>query len=147
MPQSRRGSPQQTCSLLQRPVHTAGQKMKKQGEDGLLLELVQNPDILARAAAHPDRPFCIGFAAETRDVLQHAREKLLRKRLDLIVANDVSRSDIGFHSDHNEVTLVWAEGELNLPRQSKRLLAARILEQAVERYRRALKPSVTEAGS
>ncbi len=93
-----------------RPSDVADQKMKKQpGQDDLVLHLVQNPDIVATVAKHVQRPFTVGFAAETQNVEAYATDKLVRKNLDMIVANDVSRADIGFNSDQNAVTLFWRE--------------------------------------
>ncbi|OOV86176.1 bifunctional phosphopantothenoylcysteine decarboxylase/phosphopantothenate--cysteine ligase CoaBC [Oceanospirillum linum] len=93
-----------------RPSDVADQKMKKQpGQDNLVLHLVQNPDIVATVARHVQRPFTVGFAAETQDVEAYAADKLVRKNLDMIIANDVSRTDIGFNSDQNAVTLLWQE--------------------------------------
>ena len=93
-----------------RPLNAADQKMKKQpGQNDLVLHLVQNPDIVATVAKHEARPFTVGFAAETQDVDAYAADKLVRKNLDMIIANDVSRTDIGFNSDQNAVTLLWQE--------------------------------------
>ncbi|MDX1397374.1 MAG: bifunctional phosphopantothenoylcysteine decarboxylase/phosphopantothenate--cysteine ligase CoaBC, partial [Oceanospirillum sp.] len=93
-----------------RPSAAADQKMKKQpGQNDLVLHLVQNPDIVATVARHEARPFTVGFAAETQDVEAYAADKLVRKNLDMIIANDVSRTDIGFNSDQNAVTLLWQE--------------------------------------
>lgn len=91
-----------------RPDTAADQKMKKQpGQNELVLRLVQNPDIVATVANHSQRPFTVGFAAETQDVENYAAGKLVRKNLDMIIANDVSRTDIGFNSDQNDVVVLW----------------------------------------
>lgn len=91
-----------------RAENAADQKMKKKpGQNDLVLRLVQNPDIVATVASHAQRPFTVGFAAETQDVENYAAGKLVRKNLDMIIANDVSRSDIGFNSDQNAVTVLW----------------------------------------
>ena len=111
------------------------QKIKKSG-DTLDLQLVRNPDIITDVAAHRPRPFTVGFAAETEDVLGHARQKLERKRLDLVIANDVSRSDIGFGSDHNEVHVVSAEGE-GVPLAGTKQAVARALVEDITRRLRA----------
>ncbi|MFG1487818.1 bifunctional phosphopantothenoylcysteine decarboxylase/phosphopantothenate--cysteine ligase CoaBC [Oceanospirillum sp. HFRX-1_2] len=93
-----------------RPANAADQKMKKlPGQNDLVLHLVQNPDIVATVAKHEERPFTVGFAAETQDVEAYAADKLVRKNLDMIIANDVSRTDIGFNSDQNAVTLLWQQ--------------------------------------
>ncbi|MCU0668699.1 MAG: bifunctional phosphopantothenoylcysteine decarboxylase/phosphopantothenate--cysteine ligase CoaBC [Myxococcota bacterium] len=143
-----------------RPAMPAKQKIKKEalGDDGgLVVELVRNPDILAevgagdRAAGARSEPkagevqqdgrtrrlIVVGFAAESEDVLAAARRKLERKRCDLIVANDVSRSDAGFDVDTNAVTLVWPGGrDEALPLLPKRAVAAQILDR-VEQIRGA----------
>lgn len=92
-----------------RPAGVAGQKIKKTAAE-LELRLVRNPDILAEVAALRERPFTVGFAAETERLIEHAREKLERKRIDLIVANDVARHDIGFDSDYNEISIIAPDG-------------------------------------
>ncbi|WP_394171074.1 bifunctional phosphopantothenoylcysteine decarboxylase/phosphopantothenate--cysteine ligase CoaBC [Saccharospirillum alexandrii] len=94
-----------------RPAETATQKMKKTpGSEQLTLHLVQNPDIIATVASHAKRPGCVvAFAAETQDVEAYARAKLARKQVDWVVANDVSRTDIAFGSDQNEILLVGAD--------------------------------------
>jgi len=93
-----------------RPAHVSDSKLKKtdDNQQGMRLELVRNPDILATLAMHPNRRpgLCVGFAAETHDLLRYASDKLQRKNLDLIIANDVSQRDIGFNSDDNRVTLL-----------------------------------------
>lgn len=95
----------------------AEHKIKKvEGEDALTLRLVKNPDIIAAVAALPEasRPLVVGFAAETRDVERYARDKLARKGLDMVVANDVSCEGLGFGADDNAAVLLWRAG----PRQS-----------------------------
>jgi phosphopantothenoylcysteine decarboxylase/phosphopantothenate--cysteine ligase len=116
-----------------RPEHAADDKIKK-NEERLSLTLVRNPDIVATVAAADPRPFTVGFAAETRDLLAYARGKLERKGLDLVVANDVSAEGIGFNSDDNAVTLLWAGGETPLPRAGKGSLARAIVQHIAERY-------------
>jgi phosphopantothenoylcysteine decarboxylase/phosphopantothenate--cysteine ligase len=118
-----------------RPATVAEQKIKKtDGNDDLHLNLVQNPDIVAAIAALPDGPVVVGFAAETHDALEHARSKLVRKGLDAIVVNDVSRQDIGFGSEENAATLIWTDGELTLPKQNKADLSRAILDQLIELF-------------
>ncbi len=119
-----------------RPETVAKQKIKKTDNDdqGLHLDLVQNPDIVAAVAALPDGPVVVGFAAETHDALAHARGKLARKGLDAIVVNDVSRQDIGFGTDENAATLIWADGEIALPKQNKADLAQAILTKLSELF-------------
>lgn len=91
-----------------RPEAVAAQKMKKDpdSDDGLTLRLVRNPDILASLAARADRPFSVGFAAETERLLDYAARKLRSKNLDLIVANDVANPQIGFNSEDNAVSVI-----------------------------------------
>ncbi|MDX1599735.1 MAG: bifunctional phosphopantothenoylcysteine decarboxylase/phosphopantothenate--cysteine ligase CoaBC [Marinobacter sp.] len=115
-----------------RPDNCAGDKIKKTSED-MSLALVRNPDTLATIAARPDAPFTVGFAAETRDVEHYARDKMQRKKLNMIVANDVSAPGIGFNSDDNAVTVFWRSGQQALGPESKtgiaRQLVALIAEQ------------------
>lgn len=118
-----------------RPGTIATQKIKKKGDtEGLGLELVRNPDILAEVAAQKVAGYgprvSVGFAAETEDLLTNARSKLERKKLDLIVANDVSASDAGFAVDTNQVTLISRDGSVEvLPLISKVEVAEIILDQ------------------
>jgi phosphopantothenoylcysteine decarboxylase/phosphopantothenate--cysteine ligase len=110
---------------VQRP---ADQKIK--GKRDLTLALTPNPDILAEVAARADGGFIVGFAAETHDVIANARGKLEAKGIDLLIANDVSRRDIGFDAEDNEVLLVdrWG-GTRPLPRMPKTALADAILDE------------------
>lgn len=113
----------------------ASEKMKKTASDSIELKLVKNPDIIAAVAALPQqRPFTVGFAAETQNVLQYAKDKLARKKLDLICANDVSDTTLGFNSDHNAVTLVSEHGEKSLAAQLKIELAKAILQHIYAQY-------------
>ena len=119
-----------------RPLEAADSKLKKDpaSNAGMHLELVRNPDILATLAAHAQRPWCVGFAAETHDVLSYARGKLQRKNLDMIIANDVSQADIGFNSDDNSVTLIDRDLQQHaLPRASKNKLAREIIRHIATR--------------
>ncbi|WP_417580971.1 bifunctional phosphopantothenoylcysteine decarboxylase/phosphopantothenate--cysteine ligase CoaBC [Nitrincola sp.] len=117
-----------------RPVAVAEHKIKKGNEEIMELRLVKNPDIIASVAALSQRPFTVGFAAETHELLSYARSKLERKKLDLIIANDVSVPGIGFNSDDNRVTLVSASGEVPLPQTSKRLLARQLIEHIAQHF-------------
>lgn len=112
-----------------RPRECADEKLKKSGTDGLLLELEQNPDLLAGLAALAPQAVRVGFAAETKDLEDSARSKLEAKKAHWIVANDVSRSDIGFEARDNEV-VVFGPGAspVRFPKQSKEELAGRLLE-------------------
>ncbi len=108
--------------------------------DELVLRLARTPDILAdlgtqRAAGALTCGLLVGFAAETTDVLNRARDKRRRKKVDMIVANDVSRADRGFDVDSNAVTLVTADGETDVPLQSKAGVARAIVDRIVELMR------------
>lgn len=116
----------------------AAEKIKKNAES-MQLELVKNPDILATVASRDNPPMCVGFAAETQDVVHYAADKLKRKKLALIAANDVSNTSIGFNSDSNAMTLFWhdAQGALQqqeLARAPKLKIAEAILRQVSELY-------------
>jgi phosphopantothenoylcysteine decarboxylase/phosphopantothenate--cysteine ligase len=119
-----------------RPYSAAEQKIKRTASE-LDLKLVRSPDTLASVAALPRPPFTVGFAAETNDVAKHAREKLDRKRIDMIAANQVG-PDCGFDRETNTLTVFWpAGGELALGEGSKPLLARRLVDLIAERYRSA----------
>ncbi|PIE45341.1 MAG: bifunctional phosphopantothenoylcysteine decarboxylase/phosphopantothenate--cysteine ligase CoaBC [Gammaproteobacteria bacterium] len=105
----------------------AGQKMKKSGDDALTLTLVQNPDILKTVCALPNKPFCLGFAAETQNVIAHATAKRQRKGADLIAANDVSDKHIGFNSDSNAITLIGNNYQQFFDVMQKSQLAEKLL--------------------
>ncbi|ALB64592.1 Phosphopantothenoylcysteine decarboxylase / Phosphopantothenoylcysteine synthetase [Cronobacter condimenti 1330] len=112
----------------------SGEKIKKQGDE-LTLKMVKNPDIVAGVAAlQENRPYVVGFAAETNNVEEYARQKRLRKNLDLICANDVSQAGHGFNSDTNALHLFWQEGDKVLPLERKALLGQRLLDEIVTRY-------------
>ena len=114
-----------------RPVEVPRQKIKKSGET-LTLELVRTPDILGSARSRFDfRGTLVGFAAETEHLEANARDKLVRKSCDLIVANDVSRRDIGFESSQNEVLLVFPDRSESLPKDEKEHLAYHILDAVI----------------
>ncbi|ABV89148.1 bifunctional phosphopantothenoylcysteine decarboxylase/phosphopantothenate--cysteine ligase CoaBC [Shewanella pealeana] len=109
-----------------RIAEVAESKIKKSAEQ-MQLALVRNPDILASVASHANRPFTVGFAAETNDVEQYARGKLTGKKLDMIAANDVSNSAIGFNSDSNALSVFWSDGSTDLPAVDKDTLAKQLL--------------------
>lgn len=115
-----------------RPEAVAPQKLKKSGAGGLELALVQNPDILAEVAALPQRPFVVGFAAETENVEDYARAKLERKKLDLIAANRVG-TDCGFEREDNALLLLWPGGREQLEQADKRELARALVARVAER--------------
>ena len=110
-----------------RPEIIADEKIKKRG-GAIELRLIENPDIISRVAQLPERPkLMAGFAAETHDVLHHAREKRIRKGLDMIIANDVSAPETTFGSDQNAVFLITDSEETPLPLASKRVIAEQIV--------------------
>ena len=110
------------------PSIVADQKMKK-SDDGLTLELKRTKDILGSARSVMDfKGSLVGFAAETENLEANARGKLERKGCDLVVANDVSRKDIGFDSSENEVLLVYPDRTETLPKDSKDHLAYHLIE-------------------
>ncbi|EPR9023083.1 bifunctional phosphopantothenoylcysteine decarboxylase/phosphopantothenate--cysteine ligase CoaBC [Cronobacter dublinensis] len=112
----------------------SSEKIKKQGDE-LTLKMVKNPDIVTGVAALVEnRPYVVGFAAETNNVEEYARQKRLRKNLDLICANDVSLAGQGFNSDTNALHLFWQEGDKVLPLERKALLGQRLLDEIVTRY-------------
>ena len=116
-----------------RPGAAATDKIKKQ-DQARILELVPTTDIVTEVAALPSRPFVVGFAAETRDLRENARAKLLRKRLDLVVANPVGLADSGFEVDRNEALVLWEGGECTFPPMSKGALAAALIELIASRF-------------
>lgn len=103
------------------------QKMKKQGET-LQLNLSQNPDILKSVSFLDKAPFTVGFAAETQNIESYAKSKLEKKKLDMIAANDVSNSDLGFNSDRNALIVLTNHSTQHLPPSSKDLLAMELLK-------------------
>ena len=115
-----------------RAKEVAPQKIKKQGGEPMTFTLVENPDVAATLGkAKRSGQVFVGFAAETNDVLAHARDKLARKNLDMIVANDVTRPGAGFDVDTNIVTLITKDGQEALPMMSKAEVAQRILDRAL----------------
>ncbi|WP_316346983.1 bifunctional phosphopantothenoylcysteine decarboxylase/phosphopantothenate--cysteine ligase CoaBC [Desulfuromonas acetoxidans] len=115
-----------------RPASLSTQKLKKSDED-MTLVLEKNPDILAEVGAGKEGRVLVGFAAETQDLLKHAADKLKRKNLDLIVANDVTQAGAGFDVDTNIVKLLHADGHVEaLPQLSKDEVAHQLLDRVVE---------------
>ena len=110
-----------------RPTVTADHKIKKSTEE-IHLTLVKNPDIIAAVASHAKRPFTVGFAAETQDVIEYAQGKLKSKKLDMIATNDVSGTNVGFNSDNNALTVIWPGGHKVLPLASKAQIAKQLIE-------------------
>ncbi len=109
------------------------QKIKK-SDDELTLTFVKNPDILKEVAHLSSPPFTVGFAAETQNLKEYALGKLQRKKLNMIAANDVSDSKIGFNSEQNALTVFWPKGELKLEVADKQLLAKKLMLLVEQRY-------------
>ena len=111
-----------------KPAQRAAQKIKKSNES-ITLTLERTPDVLSQvAASRANGMLVVGFAAETENVLDNAREKLRSKKLDAIVANDVSREDAGFDSQTNAITIITSKDSVELPLTSKSEAADRILD-------------------
>jgi len=110
-----------------RPLECADQKIKKSDEE-IYLTLTKNPDIVAAVAELKNRPITIGFAAETQTVEKYARGKLKKKNLDMIIANDVSNSAIGFNSDDNEVLVIYPDRSEALAKLNKQVLANELIK-------------------
>lgn len=111
----------------------ADNKIKKTGDE-LTLTFVKNPDILATVSNRQDRPFCVGFAAESQNVEDYARGKLTKKKLDMIAANDITAEGLGFNSDKNALHVIWQDGDKQLPATSKNALAEQLLALIAERF-------------
>lgn len=115
-----------------RPAQVAPDKIKKQSEQ-LTLVLERTTDILQAVAARATPPFTVGFAAETNDLPRYARDKLKRKRLDMIAANWVG-GETGFESEDNALEVFWQDGQISLARQGKDALAQQLIRLIAERY-------------
>ena len=118
-----------------RVKNQAEQKMKKVAgvNETLTLELVQNPDILKVLCEKKTHQLVVGFCAESENLLENAKEKIAKKGCDYLIANDISRSDIGFSSDDNEVTILEKSGKIEkLEKASKKVIARKILEYIYE---------------
>jgi phosphopantothenoylcysteine decarboxylase/phosphopantothenate--cysteine ligase len=113
-----------------RAKNAADQKLKHKGT--ITLDLEATPDILKELARKKENKIVVGFAAETENVLENARTKLLAKNLDAIVVNDVSREGIGFDSDRNAVTILTGEEVIDVPETTKWEVAQRVLDQIVK---------------
>ena len=116
-----------------RPAQPASSKIKKHTES-VTLELVRNPDILARVAQSPKRPFTVGFAAETDQAIPNARDKLQRKGLDLIAVNQINATNNPFGSEENHLVLISEMDEIDLGRDSKTALAEHLIAEIAHRY-------------
>src|SRR3984885_3306883 len=120
-----------------RPKSAAGQKLKRKGP--MTLDLEATPDILKELSLKKTSQMIVGFAAETENVLENARQKLVSKNLDAIVVNDVSREGVGFDSDRNAVTIITHDAVVEVPETTKLEVAQRVLDQIVRlrRHRKA----------
>lgn len=110
-----------------RPAQPVTEKIKK-SSDQMDIHLIKNPDIVAAVAQLSPKPFTVGFAAETQNLMTYAEKKIVDKNLDMIVANDVSRQDIGFSSDENAVTAIWIGGSKVLAQANKRQIAKQLVD-------------------
>ncbi|WP_411993350.1 bifunctional phosphopantothenoylcysteine decarboxylase/phosphopantothenate--cysteine ligase CoaBC [Agarivorans sp. DSG3-1] len=118
-----------------RVADVAEQKIKKTDEsDEMQLRLVKNPDIVATIASLAKKPFTVGFAAETQDVSHYAQDKMARKNLDMIAANDVSKPEQGFNSEQNALTVFWPTGHQQLDLADKSALAQQLLALVAKQY-------------
>ncbi len=115
-----------------RPVNSVTHKIKKNADE-MTITMVKNPDILADVASHSKRPFCVGFAAETNDVIDYARGKLERKKLDMIAANHVGSSETGFGTPNNAITLITNDSVTELPKQNKYALARVLMNEIAKK--------------
>ena len=116
-----------------RPADIADGKIKKSGDE-MTMTLVKNPDILADVANLKNPPFCVGFAAETDNIVDYARGKLERKKLKMIAANHVGGSETGFGVPDNAITLISADKVVDLPKQNKYSLARALIQEISEQY-------------
>ncbi|MDH4380207.1 MAG: bifunctional phosphopantothenoylcysteine decarboxylase/phosphopantothenate--cysteine ligase CoaBC [Vampirovibrionales bacterium] len=112
------------------PADVAAQKIKR-GKEAFELSLTPNVDILAAMVAQFPSVYMVGFAAETHDVEHHAQEKLARKGVQVLCVNDVSRSDIGFNADNNELTVFTAQGRIIAVEKTSKALAAQKIASAL----------------
>ena len=116
-----------------RVKNPAEQKMKKTDADMITLELVKNPDILKELCAQKTTQIVVGFCAESENLIENAKEKIQKKGCDYLIANDISRKDIGFSSDYNEVIILDKNGgQKRLERASKNEIARKIIEAIYE---------------
>ena len=123
-----------------RPIDKQPEKIKKLHED-ISISLVRNPDIVAEVAKLEDKPFVVGFAAETRELKKLAQQKLELKRLDMIAGNDVSNPEIGFDSDENALEIFWNGGHCTLEHDKKSKIARKLISLIANRYANTFKRS------
>jgi phosphopantothenoylcysteine decarboxylase/phosphopantothenate--cysteine ligase len=124
-----------------RPKNPASQKIKRKA--ALALELEPTADILGEITQKKDSQIIIGFAAETENVLENARQKLASKSLDAIVVNDVSREGVGFDSDRNAVTIITHDDVIEVPETAKWEVAQRVLDEVIRLRDRRKAPAKT----
>ena len=110
-----------------KPIEVARHKIKKSDQDNMTIAMVKNPDIVTTIAAQANAPLTVGFAAETQQLIEHAQSKLIKKQLDLVIANDVSNPDIGFDSDNNAVTIVTKNNVFTIKEKPKAQVAKDII--------------------
>ena len=121
-----------------RPARRSSNKVKKDGRSSLTLELETTEDIIGTvgnefAKSNGKRRVVVGFAAESEELLANAEKKLRAKRLDLIVANDITRADAGFDVESNAVTMIRSDGtRIEVPLSSKRIIADRVLDEVLK---------------
>ncbi len=99
----------------------------KKSQSEIKLNLIRNPDILATVSQLPNKPYIVGFAAETENIINNAEKKLKNKNIDMIIANQVGQSDLGFNSDYNQATAIWSDGKQEFPYATKQMLAKNIM--------------------
>ena len=116
-----------------RVADIAKEKIKKDNEH-MQLSLVKNHDIVADVAQLANKPFIVGFAAETQNLEHYARGKLMRKNLDLIAANDVSKAGQGFNSDDNALTLFSSVDKVEIPLANKQVIAKQLVSLINQHY-------------
>ncbi len=121
-----------------RPADINDQKIKK-SQDEMTIRLIKNPDIISFVASQKNKPFTVGFAAETQNILAYAQGKLEKKNLDMIVANDVSDKNIGFNSDDNAIVIIDKESQTPFSQASKSYLARIIIEQIANKLKENIK--------
>lgn len=117
-----------------RPAIIEKQKIKKGESDSLSIEMIKTPDIVASVAVLPEKPFTVGFAAETNNLIEYAQQKLEKKKLDMIVANNVADTSIGFNSENNAVTILDRFGQESLSVRSKSQLARDLIQIIANKY-------------
>lgn len=137
-----------------RPLTPSAEKIKKH-DDELTLSLVKNPDILASVAAHSQRPFTVGFAAETSNLLDYAQQKIEAKSLDMIIANRVDQQDAGFNSLYNAATVLWPENKnqsgqseyakMDFDKMTKTQLARELINLIAGRYLKYYEQNTTKS--